>query len=806
MLTVPALLALAASTTLFQGAQAQDLITSDDYFYGESEPVYPSPEITGLGSWAESYAKAQAFVAQLTLEEKASLTGGTTNSSNGCGGKIASIPRVGFPGLCLQDAAGGVRGTDLVNAYSSGIHAGASWNKNLTYDRAYHIGGEFRRKGVNIALGPPVVGPIGRIAEGGRNWEGFSNDPYHAGILAGLSVHGVQDQGVISCTKHFLGNEQETARNPLKNAQNITVQSSSSNLDDVTLHEMYLWPFYDAIHAGSASVMCSYNRLNNSYACQNSKALNGILKGELGYQGFVVSDWGAQHSGVGSALAGLDMAMPSGLTFWGGNLTQAVNNGSVTEARINDMATRVIASWYHLGQDSSDYPSQGVGLPATLSTPHERVDARVPEARPVLMQSAIEGHVLVKNINNALPLRSPKVLSLFGYDAVAPTFNTPTTAGLTDWAIGLQSSWNGYYICGFYGTTDCPPPVAIAPNGTLWTGGGSGASQPSYISAPFDAIQNRAMEDNTQLYWDFRNINATAYVYGASDAALVFINAMASEGADRPALRDDFSDALVTNIAAQNNNTIVVIHNAGVRLVDQWIDNPNVTAVIFAHLPGQDSGNALVKLLYGEVSPSGKLPYTVARNESDYGRVLKPIVDEGANGEFARYPQDDFSEGVFIDYRAFDASEIEPRFEFGFGLTYTTFDFSGLTAAPVDANAAPSQYPVGQVVPGGQSDLWDVVATVTASVTNTGSVAAQEVAQLYLGIPADGQPIRQLRGFEKVLIQPGETALVEFELKRRDLSVWDTAAQKWSLILDADYQVYVGSSSRDLPLTGTLRL
>ncbi|EHL01946.1 putative beta-glucosidase M [Glarea lozoyensis 74030] len=726
--------------SLFAGANSQELITEDSYFFGQSEPVYPSPTISAAGGlWADALNKAQAFVAQLTLEEKTNLTGGVRNPANGCGGNIAGIPRLGFPGLCLADAGNGVRATDLVNAYSSGIHDGASWNKNLTYARAYQLGGEFRRKGVNVALGPPMIGPVGRIALGGRNWEGFSNDPYHSGILAGLSVTGIQDQGVVACTKHFIGNEQETARNQIRDASNVTILSSSANIDDSTMHELYLWPFYDAVHAGTGSIMCSYTRLNNSYACQNSKMLNGVLKGELGYQGFVVSDWGAQHGGVASALAGMDMVMPSGAAF-----------------------------------------SLGIGMPANPLLPHTLVDARVEEARPVLMQSAIEGHVLVKNTNNALPLKKPRVLSLFGYDAVAPDLNTP---GFREWSLSLQSSYARFYDCG-YGNLipqNCPLPVAIAANGTVITGGGSGGATASYISAPFNAIQNRAMKDNTQLYWDFRNLNATGFVQGESDAALVFINAIASEGADRPALRDDFSDALVRNIASQNNNTIVVIHNAGIRLVDQWIENPNVTAVIFAHLPGQDSGEALVKILYGDVSPSGKLPYTVAKNETDYGAILNPVIDLGENGEFYRFPQDNFTEGVYIDYRAFDASNIEPRFEFGFGLTYSNFSFSGLTANSVGANL--SALPTGHIVPGGKADLWDVVATVTATVTNIGKVAAQQVTQLYIGIPQEGQPVRQLRGFEKIMIHPNATATVEFELRRRDLSVWDVTAQEWRLVL-----------------------
>lgn len=497
--------------------------------------------------------------------------------------------------------------------------------------------------------------------------------------------------------------------------------------------------------------------------------------------------------------------MPSALAFWGGNLTLSVTNGSVPESRLDDMATRILAAWYLLGQDSASYPAPGIGMPASLLVPHLMVEARVPEARPVLFQSSLEGHVLVKNTNNALPLRQPKILSLYGYDAKAPDVTTPSNLD-RDWTFGLQTSGARYFNCGFGNRIPqtCPAAPAIAQNGTLYTGGGSGASTPPYISAPFNAIQERAAKEETVLYWDFINVNATGFVNAESDAAIVFINAVASEGADRPSLRDDFSDALVTNIAAQHSNTIVVIHNAGIRLVDQWIENPNVTAVIFAHLPGQDSGAALTQLLYGDVNPSGKLPYTVAKNESDYGRILNPIADIGANGEFYRFPQDDFEEGVFIDYRAFDVSNIDPRFEFGFGLSYTTFSFANLTVAPVEGSL--SEYPTGQVIPGGQADLWDIVATATVSVTNTGSVAGQEVAQLYLHNPVEGQPVRQLRGFEKVMLQPGESITVEFELNRKDLSVWDVAAQRWRLTLGTDYTIFVGNSSRALALNGSLSL
>ena len=243
----------------------------------------------------------------------------------------------------------------------------------------------------------------------------------------------------------------------------------------------------------------------------------------------------------------------------------------------------------------------------------------------------------------------------------------------------------------------------------------------------------------------------------------------------------------------------MTIHNAGVRLVDQWVDHPNITAVIFAHLPGQDSGRALVQLLYGIQSPSGKLPYTVAKNESDYN-VLAPSLPEG---EFQLFPQSNFTEGVNIDYRDFDAKNITPRYEFGFGLTYTTFSYSDLEIELLPGVSTSELPPAASIAQGGIPTLWDVLAQVHATVSNTGSVDAAEVAQLYVAIP--GGPVRQLRGFSKVDIPAGSNVTVEFDLLRRDLSEWDIVQQSW-VLQQASYPIYVGSSSRDLPLTGTLMI
>lgn len=305
--------------------------------------VGSTAETKGLGDWKRAYRQAKALVAQMTNEQKNNLTYGYASTTNGCSGNSGGAPGVGFPGLCLQDSGNGVRGTDTVNGYSSGVHVGASWNRDLAYKRAHYMGAEFKRKGVNVALGP-VVGPLGRVARGGRNWEGFSNDPYLSGSLTGETIRGLQES-VIACVKHFILKEQETTRNPPLLWKNSHNQSVSMNVDDKTIHELYLWPFQDAVKAGAGAVMCSYNRINNSYGCQNSKTLNGLLKGELGFQGFVVTDWSAQHTGIASAEAGLDMVMPDSPFWENGTLALAVRNGSLAQTRLDDMATRILASW-----------------------------------------------------------------------------------------------------------------------------------------------------------------------------------------------------------------------------------------------------------------------------------------------------------------------------------------------------------------------------------------------------------------------------------------------------------------------------
>jgi beta-glucosidase len=429
-------------------------------------------------------------------------------------------------------------------------------------------------------------------------------------------------------------------------------------------------------------------------------------------------------------------------------------------------------------------------MPLSYEAGHAAVEGFEPGFNnPILRQIAQESCVLVKNTNNALPLKSPKMLNIFGYSAKIPDQYTVASSLVPT---GSPATGGAAYL-----------------NGTMITAGGSGASSPFYAIAPFDALIWQAYNDSTALYWDFLNPNPL--VDGAADACLVFGNAFSVEGADRPSLEDSYTDNIILNVANKCNNTIVVFHNTATRLVDGFADHPNVTAIIFAHGPGQLSGLGLVDVLYGNVSPSGKLPYTVAHNSSDYGDLLGPSEPEGI---FTNFPQSNFTEGVYIDYRRFDQLGITPRYEFGFGLSYTTFEYSKLTTTKdckKATNCTLSMYPTGAILPGGKSDLWDVIANVTAKITNTGSVAGAEVPQLYVGIPSPSDqsipatPVRQLRGFEKSSLNPGESVTVNFGLTRRDLSIWDVTMQDWQL-QSGTYDIYVGSSSRDLPLSNTIQI
>ncbi|KAH7360605.1 putative beta-glucosidase A [Rhexocercosporidium sp. MPI-PUGE-AT-0058] len=823
----------------------------------------------GQGDWTDAYDKARDFVSQLTLLEKVNLTTGVGWEGEQCVGQVGSIPRLGLRSLCMQDAPVGLRFTDYNSVFSSGQTVAATFDRGLFYARGHAMGQEHKAKGVTVQLGP-VAGPLGRAPEGGRNWEGFSPDPYLTGIAIAETVKGTQDAGIIACAKHFIANEQEHFRQApeaIGYGYNIT-ESLSSNVDDTTMHELYLWPFADAVRAGVGAIMCSYNQINNSYGCQNSKLLNNILKDELGFQGFVMSDWQAQHTGAASAAAGLDMTMPgdtsfnTGDSYWGTNLTLAVINGTVPEWRIDDMAMRIMAAYFKVGLTLNEPPINfdswtldtfgplHASVGANIQQVNWHVDVRGDHAG-LIRDIGARATVLLKNVNNTLPLNKPKFLAVIGDDA-GPNINGPNS---------------------------CPDRGCN--NGTLGMAWGSGSSNFPYLVTPDVALQNQAHADGTRYESVLDNYSTSqieALVSQAYATAIVFVNANSGEGyinvdgneGDRKNLTLWGSgDDLIKNVSALCNNTIVVIHSTGPTLVSEWYDSPNVTAILWAGVPGQESGNSITDILYGKVNPAARTPFTWGTTRESYGT---DVLYEPNNGEAA--PQDAFTEGVFIDYRAFDRTNTTPIYEFGFGLSYTTFEYSDLTVtrhnvsayspttgttevAPVlgnfstnlsdylfpngsfphiwqyiypylntsDARTASADPAYGQTAdqfmppgavdgspqpllaaggaPGGNPQLWDVLYTVRATIQNTGSVNGEEVPQLYISLGGSNQPKVVLRGFERLSIDAGESATFTADITRRDLSNWDTVAQNWA-ITDAPKTVYVGSSSRKLPLSQAL--
>jgi beta-glucosidase len=570
------------------------------------------------------------------------------------------------------------------------------------------------------------------------------------------------------------------------------------------MHELYLWPFANSVKAGTASIMCSYNRINGSYGCENSKTLNGLLKDELGFQGYVMSDWMGTHSGVPAIEAGLDMNMPGGIAFlepapsyFGGNISTAIGNSSLSEARLDDMIRRIMTPYYFLGQDKGFPNIDPSGAALNFFAPNTWVEEFVLNGTAnrdvrgnhasLIRELGAAGTVLLKNERNALPLKAPKNIAVFGNDA----------GDLT----------RGQYMLNIALAVDS----GNSEFGTLPVGGGSGTGRMSYVVTPLEAIKSRAAKDGALVQYILDNKNITyAGLWSLAptppEVCLVFLKTWASEGSDRTDLEADWnSTAVVNTVAATCNNTIVITHSGGLNTLP-FANHPNVTAILAAHYPGQESGNSIVDVLYGDVNPSGHLPYTIARSAKDYNTavtnssVLLNTTDPNAW-------QSDFTEGLLIDYRHFDAVNLSVLYEFGFGLSYTTFALSDVQINAVKSDI-PATAPPAAALPGGNPALWDVLFKVKATVRNTGSVAGAAVPQLYLGIPSEAAgetPVRVLRGFEKVKLGPGENAQVNFDLMRRDVSYWDVGRQDW-VIPKGKIGVEVGFSSRDIKLVSSLHI
>ncbi|GAA5953317.1 hypothetical protein JCM8115_000490 [Rhodotorula mucilaginosa] len=752
----------------------------------------PAPELRGLlkadgftsQQWRDGFAKAQALVASLSFDQKQNFTALRASVPPGCSGLTFPLPEAGLQeGLCFADGPTGIQ-SRYSTQFPAEVTTAATFDRDLFYRRAYAEGAEYARLGAQVPLSI-VVGPMGRSVYNGRNWEGFSPDAFLAGEAVRYTVEAFQENKVTALVKHFVGNEQEYLRNgvPTGYLRSVQNQTIDSIIDAATLRETYTSPFAEAIRAGAGAIMNSYNKLNGTFAAENGDLLLGVLKEELNFHGFVLTDWGAGKTTLGSALNGTD-AIGGFPNLFGASLAAVIKNGSVPEALLDDKLTRILTQYFALDQSS---------LP---NIDYDRWVAN--KTSTIVVREVAEGAItLLKNSNVSglgLPLQNVRDVALIGSAAA------PSKFGILN---NLNMFWNK---------------PSSPYSGVVTDGFGSGSSPAAYITDPLTGFVAASKEQDRHVAIDgfFSDDPTEGIVIGETgpsspidtklmnaDAAFVFVSAVAMEGYDRPNLELlNNGSNLIQYVADHHNNTIVVLEAPGPVDMAQWNAHPNVTAILFSYFGGQEMGSAVANVAFGQVNPSGKLPFTLAKQVSDYPLNLY-------NGSITLDPIANFTDGDFIDYKHFDAASVEPLYEFGYGLSYSTFAVSDVSAWP---KTGPCPAPVRETneklyIDGKLSEMgvYDYAATVQATVTNTGKVDGAEVAQLYITYP-DGtprkMPVKSLRGFAKPYLKAGESQTVQFELRNKDLAYWSAVYHGW-VVPRGDFTFHVGTSSRDLPLRET---
>jgi beta-glucosidase len=666
-----------------------------------------------VDSTAPVSQRVSQVLAAMSVAQEITLVHGTSGNYVG---NTPGIPALCIPALSLEDGPAGVGdGLTGVTQLPAPVAAAATWDPAAEQSYGAVIGNEDAGKGVNIDLGPTIN--IDRDPRWGRAFESLSEDPYLAGQLGAAEIRGVQSQGVLAQVKHLGVYNQETNRN---------TPSDNAIIDPRTEQEIYFPQFQAAVQQGApSSVMCSYATVNGTYACENPTLLNNALDTEFGFPGFVTSDWGATHSTVASANAGLDQEMPDD-SYFGSALQTAVDNGQVSTATLNNMVSRILTEMFTFGL--FDRPVTGSSAATVTTAAHTATAASIAE----------EGSVLLKNANNVLPLNtsSVKSIAVLGDDA----------------------------------STDAET-----------AGGGSASVNSSGTVTPLQAITSRAGSGVSVQYSEGASdsgtssaqVQAAVNLAKSSSVAVVFANYSESEGSDLTSIGLEGNyDTLIEDVAAANPNTIVVL-NTGSAVTMPWLGS--VAGVFENWYPGQQDGTAIAALLFGDVNPSGKLPVTFPKSLADVP-ASTTAQWPGQNGQVQ------YSEGVDVGYRWYDAKNIAPLFQFGYGLSYTSFGFSNLQISALNANGT---------------------ATATATITNTGSRAGADVAQLYVGDPATtGEPPEQLKGFQRVTLQPGASSTVSFPVNLHDLAYWNDSTSSWTTPTGS-YQIMIGDSSTP-QLSGTL--
>jgi len=601
----------------------------------------------------------------------------------------------------------------------------ASWDVAALEEWGVGMGKEFRAKGSNVQLGPGLC--LARVPRNGRNFEYLSGeDPMLGYELVQPVIRGIQSQGVIANAKHWVLNNQETNRGSVYDMASERVR-----------FELYYPPFAGAIKAKVGSVMCSYNKVaGDKWSCENPETLATDLKQRLKFEGFVMSDWGATHST--SLAAGLDIEMPAAAYMNNSHVHAALQAGAATEAQVHEAVVRIFTPMFAVGVMDAPPGAWDWHLMATNATS----EASVASARRLSAVST----VLLKNQDGLLPLPS-----------------------------GAAANGKHFCVLGF-----------AADDNAVVHGGGSGSVVPSYIALPLTGVV-AAVGGNAKVSYDSgANQSQAVGLARECDVAIVFVQTLSSEGRDRTSLSldDDCSgshchaqNALVEAVAAANRNTVVVMSVPGAVLTP-WRDQ--VAALLTNFMPGQQAGHAIADVLFGRVNPSGKLPLTFpsAENQTKLTPHQWPGWPDPRNPTYANY-----SEGLLVGYRYYDAHGIAPAYPFGHGLSYAgPFGYSAL-----HVDAATGAY------------------KISMTLTNTGGVRGAEVAQLYLAFPSSAnEPPKVLRRFQKVELAPGESATVTFAplVPADDLAIWDEDAHAYRTV-NGEFGVLVGASSRDIRLKAT---
>jgi beta-glucosidase len=796
--------------------------------------------------------RVDLLLAQLTNDEKAGLmTSVGVPSGSHATGYTPGVERLGVPGLQFTDGPGGVRDGQPATAMPSPVSLAASFDTELAKQYGTVLGSEAKSRGYQVIYGPMVN--IVRTPLGGRDFETLGEDPALAGGIAASEITGIQKQGVAAQVKHYAGNNQENAR-----------MTSSSDIDERTLHEIYLPAFEKAVKDAHVwSLMCAYNKVNGTYACENAQILRDVLIDTWKYDGVVGTDYPANHSTVASALAGLDQEF-SGTTYFK-QLPAAVAAGQVPQSVLDDAARRILRLEFRTGV-LDPKPAPSVDLEADSL---------------VARKAAEDGSVLLKNSGSLLPLNPAGLKSLAvigpnadtavtgggGSSAVTPYKKVDPVSGLKarlgsgvdvtsvkagqgsgfpvipasaltglkgdyfanktltgtpavtrddpnidfDWVLGspdpalpvdgFSARWTGTLTAPstaaytFSATSDDGSRIYLDDKLIVdnWSDHGSATvkSAPVQLTAGEPHALRVEFYDNAQnasvsIGWSAPGVpdpslQAAADAAAKADAAVVVVGDSSSEGSDRTTLAlPGNEDQLIQTVAAANPHTVVVVR-AGAPVLMPWLSD--VPAVLDMWYPGQEDGNALAALLTGDAEPGGRLPVSFPKTDTQTAVAAAPGRYPAVNGVY------DYSEGLDVGYRWYQQENQTPLFPFGYGLSYTSFKVSHLRTSTdrVQATGKGTQQ-----------------VRLSVDVTNTGHRTGSDVVQVYLGYPkGSGEPPKSLKAFAKVQLRPGQTRAVTLTLPADALRVWDSSAHDWTY-LDGRYPLYVGQSSADTPLTGSV--